>query len=64
VLDEIAVGEEDEQLAEFSQAGRQRIAEQYQWDSVTDEYEAMLSRLADLRGRPRRGRSAATEASA
>ena len=52
VLDEIAEGEAEEQLAEFSQAGRQRVAEHYQWDSVTDDYEAMLERLMSLRRKP------------
>ena len=52
VLDEIAEGEADEQLTEFSAAGRQRISEHYQWDAVTDEYESMLERLMSLRRKP------------
>ena len=45
ILDEVAEGEIDEELNEFSQLGRTRIAEQYQWDAVTDDYEALLHRL-------------------
>jgi len=64
VLDEIAEGEADEQLAEFSHAGRQRIAEYYQWDSVTDDYEVMLDRLVGLRRRPASGQTPPLETSA
>jgi len=64
VLDEIAEGEADEQLAEFSQVGRQRIAEYYQWDSVTDDYEAMLERLMSLRRKPATRQSLPMETSA
>ena len=47
ILDEVADGDVDAELAEFSQRGRERIAEHYRWDAVTDQYEALLHRLAD-----------------
>ena len=50
LLDEIAEGELDAELAEFAEAGRERIAEAYQWEAVADAYEQMLS---DLAGAPR-----------
>ena len=64
VLDEIAEGEAEEQLAEFSQAGRQRIAEQYRWDAVADDYEAMLVRLMGLRRKSRTAQSPSMESPA
>jgi len=64
VLDEIAEGEAEEQLAEFSQAGRQRIAEQYRWDAVADDYEAMLIRLMGLRRKSRTPQSPSMESPA
>lgn len=59
ILDEVADGEVDEQLMDFAQAGRDRIAEDYQWDAVTDDYEALLNRLAVTK--PRKGRRSSTE---
>lgn len=44
-LDEIAAGDLDEELAHLADAGRTRIAEHYQWDSVTNDYEALAERL-------------------
>lgn len=44
-LDEIAAGDLDEELAELVDAGRNRIAEHYQWDAVTSDYEALVDRL-------------------
>lgn len=41
----------DEQLQEFSRSGRQRILDAYQWDAVTDDYEALIRRLAARRRR-------------
>ena len=64
LLDEIAEGEAEEQLAEFSQAGRQRIAEQYRWDAVADDYEAMLIRLMGLRRNSRTPQSPSMESPA
>ena len=53
VLDEVAEGEVDDELAEFARRGRERIAEHYRWDAVTDEYEALIQRLVSSRGRSR-----------
>jgi glycosyltransferase involved in cell wall biosynthesis len=41
-LDSIDAG----QLARFSRAGRERIAEFYQWEKVTDDYERLIKALA------------------
>lgn len=64
ILDEVAEGELDEELTEMSAAGRERIAEHYQWDSVTDDYEALIHQLADKRaskkGTKRNDRTAVT----
>lgn len=48
ILDEVAEGEIDEDLAEMSAAGRERIAQHYQWDAVTDNYEALIHQLAGM----------------
>ncbi len=62
ILDEVAEGEIDEELTQLSEAGRERIAEHYQWESVTDAYEAMVLRLnAGRRRTGRRSESASTE---
>lgn len=37
---------EPTQLEDFSVAGRQRIADFYQWDKVTDDYEHLIKKLA------------------
>ena len=58
ILDEVADGDVDAELAEFSQRGRERIAEHYRWDAVTDQYEALLHRLADRRVTGTRRRTA------
>ena len=50
-LDHIAAGDHTEQLAEFRRLGRERVAEVYQWDTVTDQYEALIRRLAASKGR-------------
>lgn len=39
----------DAELARLADAGRERIREAYRWDAVTDEYEALLERLAQRR---------------
>ena len=49
ILDEVADGDVDAELSEFSQRGCERILEHYRWDAVTDQYEALLHRLADRR---------------
>jgi glycosyltransferase involved in cell wall biosynthesis len=51
LLDEIAAGSLDARLAEFSRLGRARVADVYQWDAVTDQYEALIQRLASSRKR-------------
>ncbi len=62
IMDEVAEGEIDEELTQLSEAGRERIAEHYQWESVTDAYEAMVLRLnAGRRRTGRRSESASTE---
>ena len=54
ILDEVAEGELNEELTEMSAAGRERIAEHYQWDAVTDDYDALLHQLADKRASKKR----------
>jgi len=49
ILDEVAEGEVEDELATFSTLGQERIASFYQWDAVTDRYEELLHRLADKR---------------
>ena len=52
-FDDIADGERDSELAEMSREGQTRIQEHYQWNSVTDQYEALLSNLQGTRNRPK-----------
>ena len=63
ILDEVAEGEIDEELAEMSAAGCERIAQHYQWDAVTDDYQALIHELADMRKPKKRNKqpSVATE---
>jgi glycosyltransferase involved in cell wall biosynthesis len=49
ILDEVAEGEVDDELAAFSRLGQERIASSYQWDVVTDHYEELVQRLARKR---------------
>jgi len=49
LMDDLADGDFDELLPELSAAGRRRIADHYQWDTVTDEYEELLDSLYLLR---------------
>ena len=51
LLDDVASGLSGSLLAEFSRLGRERIASVYQWDTVTDQYEALIARLAASRKR-------------
>ena len=44
-MDDVADGELELVLRELSDAGKRRIEEHYQWDSVTDEYERLLRHL-------------------
>ena len=45
IMDDLADGEWEPVLRELSDAGKRRIEEHYQWDSVTDEYENLLQHL-------------------
>ena len=51
LLDDIASGARAGDLDRFREAGRARVADVYQWDAVTDQYEALISRLAASRTR-------------
>jgi glycosyltransferase involved in cell wall biosynthesis len=53
ILDSIGRREQDERLIELRGLSQQRVREAYQWDDVTDQYEALIRRLAARR----RGRS-------
>lgn len=44
----------DAELQSFARVGQQRILDAYQWDRVTDDYEALILRLASKSGRRRR----------
>ena len=52
-FDDIADGERDSELSEMSREGRIRIQEHYQWDSVTNQYEALLAKLQGTRSHPK-----------
>ena len=60
IVDEVAEGEVNSELQEFSSAGRDRVATVYQWDAVADDYEALLHRLYGLRRSRRRASHGAT----
>ena len=62
ILDEVAEGEIDDELNGFSQLGRARIAEHYQWDAVTDDYEALLHRLVGKKNKRARRNNVKTPA--
>jgi len=51
LLDDIAAGRQEAALARFSADGRDRVAAVYQWDAVTDQYQALVERLAASRKR-------------
>jgi glycosyltransferase involved in cell wall biosynthesis len=51
VLDQVARHEHDGRLAELRILGRERVRTAYQWDAVTDDYEALIRRLAASRKR-------------
>lgn len=46
ITDEISTGAFDERLVELSARGKERVAEHYQWDAVTDQYEDVIRELA------------------
>jgi glycosyltransferase involved in cell wall biosynthesis len=47
LYDGVASGEFDSRLAELPELGRERIRTAYQWDAVTTDYEALLTRLVE-----------------
>jgi glycosyltransferase involved in cell wall biosynthesis len=49
IVDGIAAGTYDGRLEELRALGQQRIRDAYQWDTVTDDYEALIQRLATSR---------------
>lgn len=49
ILDRISSGAADEQLAQLRQSSQDRIARDYQWEAVVDEYETLITRLAASR---------------
>ena len=49
LFDSVAAGAVDVQLSQFAAAGRDRVATVYQWDLITDAYEALIGRLASAR---------------
>jgi glycosyltransferase involved in cell wall biosynthesis len=51
MLNDVAAGELADQFAGFSDAGRQRIADVYQWETVTDDYEQLIAKLVAGRKR-------------
>jgi glycosyltransferase involved in cell wall biosynthesis len=46
LLDQLADHQHDDRLRELRAGGQERVREAYQWDSVTDAYEALIRRLA------------------
>jgi len=54
LLGEVAAGLHGDELVAFRAAGRERIRRVYQWESVTDDYEALIQRLAARRRRKAR----------
>jgi len=53
LLDAIADHGRDERLRELRTLGQQRVRDAYRWDTVTDDYEALIHRLAASRKRAR-----------
>jgi glycosyltransferase involved in cell wall biosynthesis len=51
LLNSVAAGDQEPVLKEFSARGRERVSAVYQWDAVTDQYEALIHRLAATRKR-------------
>jgi glycosyltransferase involved in cell wall biosynthesis len=45
LFDEIATGNKDQELNDLKAKSQQRILEHYQWDQVTDQYEALIKKL-------------------
>lgn len=51
LIDQIADHQHDDRLRELRASGQERIRDAYQWDSVTDSYEALIRRLASKKRR-------------
>jgi glycosyltransferase involved in cell wall biosynthesis len=51
ILDSTRDGSRDAELDAYRSAGRDRVADVYQWDKVTDDYEKLIQRLAAARRR-------------
>lgn len=49
ILDRISSGDADEQLAQLRLSSQDRIARDYQWETVVDKYETLITRLAASR---------------
>ncbi len=49
ILDRIATGAADDQLAELRLSSQVRIAAEYQWETVVDKYESLIASLAASR---------------
>jgi glycosyltransferase involved in cell wall biosynthesis len=51
IFDDIGAGKEAARLVELHDRNQQRIESAYQWDAVTDKYEALINSLANRRGK-------------
>ena len=51
ILNDIAAGKEAARLVELHDINQQRIESAYQWDAVTDKYEALINSLANRSGK-------------
>ena len=51
IFNDIAAGKEAARLVELHVMNQQRIESAYQWDAVTDKYEALINSLAKRRGK-------------
>ena len=51
LFDEIADNRHEQRLDELKAISKQRIADAYQWDDVTDRYEALIHQLAEKKAR-------------
>ena len=60
IFDAVAEDDVDEQLAAFTESGRKRVADCYQWDAVTDAYESLVMNLQKYSRRGRGHRDAAS----
>ena len=63
LFDAVAADDLDAELAAFAEAGRARVREAYQWETVTDAYVQIIERLLPDRRRsqtPRRRRTVRT----